>query len=187
MLTEPNIRLEGRFRCREEPDVTEPLSASLEDYLEAVLHLEDAKDSAHVKDIARRLGVKMPSVTGALRSLAEKELVNYRPYEAVTLTRRGREIASEVSNRHSALTDFMREVLGLEPTAAEENACRIEHVVDDIVLERLAAYLDFARMCPLHAVNWEGAFGRFCEGSHANCEQQLKQALERLGKKRKGT
>jgi len=166
--------------------VTEPLSASLEDYLEAVFHLEEAKESAHVKDIAKRLGVKMPSVTGALRSLAEKELVNYRPYEAVTLTRRGREIARDVSNRHTALTDFLTEVLGLDEASAQENACRIEHVVDDIVLERLAAYLDFARECPLCIANWEGAFGRFCRGDRGDCEERLRQALERHRQRRKG-
>ena len=69
------------------------LTASLEDYLEAVLMLVRQKRVARVRDIAKRVGVGMPSVTTALKGLARRELVNHDPYEAVTLTDRGREVA----------------------------------------------------------------------------------------------
>ena len=64
---------------------TVPLSASLEDYLEAILHLVTEKQVARSRDIAKRLRVNRSSVTGALQALAKKGLVNYEPYEAVTL------------------------------------------------------------------------------------------------------
>lgn len=187
MLGEPN---KGN-RQEEGIQVTEALSASLEDYLEAILELLRGQRRARVKDIAERLGVTMPSVTGALHTLAERGLVNYRPYEAVTLTKRGREAAEGVRRRHEALTTFFREVLGLEARVAEENACRIEHVIDEEVLERLTCYLEFLGRCPLGAGRWVGGFGYFCQHGREmdDCERRLEEALARCRarKKRGGT
>jgi DtxR family Mn-dependent transcriptional regulator len=169
--------------------MTDPLSASLEDYLEAILTLVESEGEAHVKDIAQSLDVAMPSVTGALRGLAGRALVNYRPYGPVTLTRQGRRAAEGVRQRHALLTAFLADILGLDGERAEENACRIEHVVDDVVLDRLAAYLEFARLCPLNAARWEGAFGRFCnsEPGSDECEKRLREALARITSKREAS
>jgi DtxR family Mn-dependent transcriptional regulator len=82
----------------------ESLSASLEDYLEAIYHLIEGGRVARVKDIAERMSVQMPSVTGAVRSLAAKELVDHDPYSYVTLTPAGEAIAREVVRRHDVLT-----------------------------------------------------------------------------------
>ena len=69
------------------------LSESLEDYLEAVFHIERKNGSARATDIALRLGVKAPSVTVALKTLGEKGLVHYAPYGLITLTEKGRRFA----------------------------------------------------------------------------------------------
>ncbi len=121
------------------------ISASLEDYLEAILNLARKGDEVHVKDIAKSLGVTMPSVTGALRTLAERGLVKHLPYGTVALMRSGRRIGERVRNWHDVFTAFFVEILGIDEELAEDNACRIEHAVDPIVLERMAAYLDAAR------------------------------------------
>ena len=68
------------------------VSASLEDYLEAIYHTVEAKGAARAKDIVMRLGVHNSSVTQALRSLSEKELINYAPYDVITLTDKARRI-----------------------------------------------------------------------------------------------
>jgi DtxR family Mn-dependent transcriptional regulator len=65
------------------------LSENLEDYLETILELEKTQKVARVKDIAEMRGVLRGSVTGALKSLAEKGLINYEPYSFITLTRKG--------------------------------------------------------------------------------------------------
>ena len=159
--------------------MSEALSASLEDYLEAILSLLEGDGEAHVRDIAERLGVTMPSVTGALHPLAERKLVNYQPYSTVTLTGQGRRIAEGVSHRHDVFATFFGGVLGLKRGIAEENACRLEHAIDDKVLERLAEYIQFVHQCPLGTCRWEGGFGRFCEQGRTvdDCEQRLEQAL----------
>ncbi len=75
------------------------LSESLEDYLEAIYHLVAEKQVARSRDIATRLRVGRSSVTGALQALSEKGLVNYEPYEAITLTRGGRAAAARRARR----------------------------------------------------------------------------------------
>ena len=71
------------------------LSASLEDYLEAILNLSNTEGHAHCTDIARTLNVAKPSVTGALRTLKEKGLADYEPYGSITLTTEGKKAAEK--------------------------------------------------------------------------------------------
>lgn len=121
------------------------VSASQEDYLEAILHLTDENRVARSKEIAETLNVTKASVTGALRQLKANGLINHSPYSYVTLTDEGERIAREVTRRHRILADFLFRVLGLDEKSADENACRIEHAIDQDVLERLiefVAYLD---------------------------------------------
>ncbi|MDP6438867.1 MAG: metal-dependent transcriptional regulator [Candidatus Brocadiia bacterium] len=168
--------------------MSDTLTASMEDYLETVLGLAGGRDGAHVKDIAKHLGVTMPSVTGALHSLAERKLVNYRPYGTVTLTERGRREAETVRRRHKLLTGFFEDILGLGAHVAEESACRVEHAVGDEVLGRLASYMELAEKCPLGACRWDGGFRRLCEG-HGRievCEECLDRTLTGLRTERKG-
>ncbi len=75
---------------------------------------------ARVRDIAARLNVQMPSVTGALRSLAARDLVNHDPYSYVTLTPEGERIARDMVRRHEVLTGFLSDFLGLDPGVADK-------------------------------------------------------------------
>jgi DtxR family Mn-dependent transcriptional regulator len=149
--------------------VTEALavSSSLEDYLEAIYHLERANRVARSKDISGRLGVSTASVTGALRALAHKKLVNYAPYAAVTLTKRGRKLAAGVAGRHRILKEFFTDVLGVDEKLAGENACRIEHAISETLLERLTRFARFIKICPRAGTRWVEHFGYFCR--HPEC------------------
>jgi DtxR family Mn-dependent transcriptional regulator len=131
-----------------------PLSSSQEDYLEAVLDLVRTGRVARVRDIARRLNVGMPSVSVALRALRARGLVNYDPYQVITLTDRGQQLGEGVDRRHAALEDFLIRVLGVAPEAARSNACRMEHAIDDEVLKRLTHLGRFVRKCPRIGRAW---------------------------------
>jgi len=137
------------------------LSTSLEDYLEAILHLVRRQRVARVRDIARRLGVHMPSVTAALKVLAQRKLVNYDPYQFITLTESGQRAAQEVTRRHRVLRDFLTGVLGLDDSRAEANACRMEHAVDQVVLDRLGDFARFVERSGRWDKDWIDAVGRF--------------------------
>lgn len=123
------------------------LSPSLEDYLEAIYNLKIRRETARVKDIAREMGVTMPSVTGAMRSLAAKGLVRHEPYEYVDLTEEGLSRARSIAHRHSAVKEFLVGVLGLSEEDAEREACGIEHAIQPDTLEKLLKFDDFARAC----------------------------------------
>ena len=119
----------------------EALSASLEDYLEVILQLERVSRVARVSEIAGRLGVSRPSVTGALKNLGARQLVAHARYGHVTLTQDGARIAVEVERRHLAIRDFLTGILGVPCDRAESTACRMEHVLEP---EILAYFVDYA-------------------------------------------
>jgi DtxR family transcriptional regulator, Mn-dependent transcriptional regulator len=124
------------------------LTASLEDYLEAIWLLVRRHQVARVRDIAGHLKVGMPSVTAALKSLAQRKLVNYEAYGFVTLTEEGAALAQSITGRHDDLRRFLGEVLGLDAVTAEANACRMEHAVDETVLTRLRRFTKQVTDCP---------------------------------------
>lgn len=124
------------------------LSASLEDYLEVILEVVDDKGVARPKDIVRRLSVGPSSVTAALKSLAAKNLVNYSPYDLITLTEQGETIARDVAHRHDTLREFFVRVLAADSKLADEAACGMEHAVPKQLVDRLVRFLEFVEMCP---------------------------------------
>ena len=119
------------------------LSPVLEDYLETILGLAHAKGSARARDIADALAVHKSTVTAALRSLAAKGLVSYSPYESVTLTVAGRRIAGKVARSHGGIRRFLTDVLLLDERTADQNACRMEHVMDRQATDRLDLFVRY--------------------------------------------
>jgi DtxR family transcriptional regulator, Mn-dependent transcriptional regulator len=156
------------------------LSASLEDYLEAIFHLSASDEGARAKDIAHRLQVRSPSVTGALRALAQRGLVNYAPYDAITLTSEGRSAATEVVRKHEVFRDFLVNVLSVERSEAESAACDMEHAIPKSILERLVQFAEFVEMCPRGGQKWIAGFAYYCGhgGNHENCEKCIGLSLE---------
>lgn len=123
------------------------LTISMEDYLEAISILEENKKYVRVKDIAKHMKVKMPSVTGALKSLTERKLVNHERYEYVELTQQGAAIAQEIRRRHSAIQRFLTEVLNIDPEAAEKDSCGMEHAISTNTMDRLLKLIECLNEC----------------------------------------
>ena len=138
------------------------LSASQEDYLEAIWVLIWTEGGARVRDIADRLNVSTPSVVGALKALAKHDLVEYSPHKYVTLSDRGMELAQKVSARHEMLRKFLTDVLNVEYELADSNACRIEHAVDEVVSRRLDYFVEFVSQ-GASAEHLTKKFKGFCE------------------------
>lgn len=155
------------------------LSASLEDYLEAIYHIIKEKQAARVKDIAKRLKVKAASVTGALRSLAKKGLINYAPYEIITFTEPGRVAAEDVVRRHNALKDFFVKVLSVDEKIADNAACQMEHCIKKPMVERLVQFAEFVDNCPRAGSKWIKGFGYYCNNAPKlqNCEKCMRANL----------
>jgi DtxR family Mn-dependent transcriptional regulator len=164
------------------------LTASQEDYLEAIFHIASDKHAARAKDIAKRLKVNSSSVTGALRVLAEKGLINYAPYDVITLTPEGKIIAKDVVRRHEVLRDFFVRVLRIDPVEADEGACKAEHAFPRSIMDSLIKFVEFLDVCPRAGISWMEAFRAYCEGglNQEECVKCTFRALEDLkGKRRK--
>jgi len=163
------------------------LSASLEDYLEAIFHIIAEKQVARPKDIARQLKVSYASVTGALRALSDKELINYSPYDVITLTQKGKDAAEDVVRRHEVLRKFFVDVLAVNEKEADEAACKMEHSIPDIILERFIQFARFVEVCPRGGSRWIAGFGYQCDygTDQENCEKCISLKLEEF-KEQKG-
>jgi len=132
---------------------TIPLSESLEDYLETILDLQTNKTVARSKDIAERLDIKRGSVTGMLKKLAVRKLINYEPYGYVTLTPEGEKIAKKIEYRHSVLKDFLHRILEVDEERADETACRMEHAMDSQSFRKFVEFIATLDACPLRKQN----------------------------------
>jgi DtxR family transcriptional regulator, Mn-dependent transcriptional regulator len=163
------------------------LTASLEDYLEAIFHIIAEKEAVRPKDIAKRLEVSNASVTGALRALADRELIRYSPYDVITLTSEGKTAAKDVIRRHEVLSDFFRKVLSVEASEADKAACQMEHSIPKGILERFIQFVEFVEVCPRGGAKWIAGFGYFCDHNNTkgNCEKCISLALDEAANARK--
>ncbi len=131
-----------------------PLTSVMEDYLEAIVELDEDKKVVRVKDIAKRMDVKMPSVSSMLKTLNERGLVNYEKYEYVELTKSGADIGKEMQRRHEILNRFLADILKIEPAVADAEACKMEHALSSETLDRLTTFMEFIQECPRTEKSW---------------------------------
>ena len=150
-----------------------PLTSVMEDYLEAIAGLDEEKKVVRVKDIAKRMDVKMPSVSSMLKTLNSRGLVNYEKYEYVELTKAGAKIGKEMQHRHDILSKFLTEILKIDPTTADAEACKMEHSLSSGTLERLTAFMAFFQSCPNAGESWIDHFDRFLADGHQPDECRL--------------
>ena len=104
------------------------IQQSAEDYLEAMLILQEEHGYIRSIDIAKHLGVTKPSVSYAVKRLRESGYINMEANGPITLAPAGYKIAKRIYERHKALTAFL-EKLGVSKEQSEEGAWKIEHVI----------------------------------------------------------
>ena len=105
------------------------MQESGEMYLESVLVLSK-KGPVRSLDVARHLGYSKPSISRAMALLRENGYVNIDEHGYITLTEKGAVIANKIYDRHIVLTEYLKQ-LGIDAKTAEEDACRMEHVISD--------------------------------------------------------
>ena len=120
------------------------LSSGLEDYIETIYISEIENRPMKGADLARKLGISRASVSEALAKLSEKGLVKYESYGEVSLTADGRKQAGIVYNKHNIIERFLVNVLGVSQPEAGENACKIEHIISQELLNKIHAFTHFA-------------------------------------------
>lgn len=124
------------------------MSASTEEYLEALYTLTQDGAAASTSDIAKRLHVAPASVTEMLKKLAETGYVNHSPYQGVTLTPKGFEIAEKMTRKHRLLESFLHNILHIGNDKVHSEACAMEHALSDDTERALCQTLKAPAKCP---------------------------------------
>jgi DtxR family transcriptional regulator, Mn-dependent transcriptional regulator len=172
-----------------------PLTSTMEDYLEAIYDLDKDKKVIRVRDIAKRLDVKMPTVTSMLKTLNDRGLVNYEKYEYVELTDSGAGVGREMHRRHEVLFRFLTDILKIDHKTADGEACKMEHSLSASTLESLTDFMQFIQDCPRAGDSWLHYFEEFrksgrtnvnCESCAMNVSCEVEQKKKKTRKKKTG-
>jgi DtxR family Mn-dependent transcriptional regulator len=125
------------------------LSYTEENYIKAIFHLSgDGEREVFTNDISEELKTKPASVTDMMKKLSQKELVNYKKYQGVTLTKTGRAFALKVIRKHRLWEVFLVEKLKFNWDEVHEIAEQLEHIQSNLLIERLDDFLGFPAYDP---------------------------------------
>lgn len=116
-------------------------SVAMDDYLEQILHLIEAKGYARAVDISQKLSISQASVTNMLRRLDAEGFVKHEKYRGTVLTQNGQRIASAIVERHETLTRFLR-LFNLEEDTIYHDVEGMEHHVSRATLDVIRALTD---------------------------------------------
>jgi DtxR family Mn-dependent transcriptional regulator len=126
----------------------EPLTRSVEDYLKAIYRLSLKGQPVSTSEIAERLELSAPSVSGMVKRLSEQGLLAHVPYRGVELTPEGRRVALRMLRRHRVIEAYLVAFLHYGWEHVHEEAERLEHAVSDALIERMAEALGNPRFDP---------------------------------------
>ena len=120
------------------------LSSGLEDYIEKIYIAQTKNIQLKAAELARILNVSRASASEALARLVSKNLIEYNSNKNIILTTDGIKIAQEIYNKHSILSNFLNTILSIPLQEAEENACKIEHIISDEIAQKI---YNFTKYC----------------------------------------
>lgn len=114
---------------------------SSEDYLETILILREQNGNVRSIDIVNKMNYSKPSISIAMKKLKSEGMVEMDLNGYITLTAKGEEVAKRIYSRHKLLEKCLV-AIGVDPDTAEEEACRIEHVIDDDTYDKINAFYE---------------------------------------------
>lgn len=110
-------------------------------YLETILRLSETNEIVRSIDVAQAMGFSKPSISRAMKNLRENGYISINPETgSITLLEKGKEIAEKIYERHLVLTSCL-EALGVSAATAQDDACRIEHVISDETFQALKNHI----------------------------------------------
>lgn len=113
-----------------------------ENYLETVLILKEKQGIVRSIDIARALNFSKPSVSRAVGILKEDGYIIVEPNGEIIFTEKGRERAERIYERHKLLTEFLQRVSGVDARLAEEDACKMEHIISEETFQGIKRFMN---------------------------------------------
>jgi DtxR family Mn-dependent transcriptional regulator len=113
-----------------------------EEYIEAIHEIIEEKGFVKVVDIVNLLCLSPSTVSEMMNRLNDDGYINYEKYRGATLTEKGKKIAISLKEKHQVVQEFLK-TLGIEEDIANQDACKIEHVVSDETINVLTSYIKF--------------------------------------------
>lgn len=123
-------------------------SLTAENYLKALFHLAGSTGEVGVSELAKRLHIKMPTVSSMMKKLARQGLVHYRPYKPLRLTTRGRREALLIIRKHRLIELFLVQQMGFRWDQVHDIAEQVEHVHSPELFEKMDAMLGYPKIDP---------------------------------------
>ncbi len=123
-------------------------SASKENYIKAIFHLQQEQESVTTNALAEALLTKPASVTDMLKKLKTQKLLQYEKYRGVKLTVEGRKLAVQIIRKHRLWEYFLVEKLQFGWEEVHDIAEELEHISSKKLIDRLDAFLDFPKADP---------------------------------------
>lgn len=116
------------------------ITSGLEDYLELIHNSISNNQPIKAIDIANKFNISRSSVSEALIRLADMDFIIYEGRRGIKITQKGIEQAKKITKKHEILSNFFVQILGVDEALANKNACKIEHVIDDELIEKIVNY-----------------------------------------------
>ncbi len=113
------------------------ISRAMEDYLKAIYQFARDDEKVSTSNLAQQMNCSPASVTNMLQKLSELKLVEYEPYQGVTLTAAGRKVALEILRHHRLIELYLAEVLGYSWDKVHAEAEQLEHVISEEFEEKI--------------------------------------------------
>jgi DtxR family Mn-dependent transcriptional regulator len=123
-------------------------SASEENYIKTIFHLQSKDDTVTTNELAKELRSRPASITDMMKKLKNKKLVHYQPYRGFYLTAEGKKVALGVIRRHRLWEYFLAEKLKFSWDEVHEVAEDMEHVSSKKLIDKLDEFLGFPRFDP---------------------------------------
>ena len=117
------------------------ISKSLEEYVKTMYILQQKNGNIRVTDVAEKMNCSKPSVNKAINILKDNKLVNYESYGTIELTTDGENLAKKILETYDIVLLFLKDVLGIEPQKAEQEAEKMKSSMSDETINHLAKYV----------------------------------------------
>lgn len=123
-------------------------SHTQENYLKALYHLTAGKKEVSVNELAKRMDLKMPSVTSMMQKMADEKLIRYEKYKPVRLTEKGKKLAGLIIRKHRLTEMFLVNVMNFGWEEVHEIAEQIEHIKSPEFFKKMDEMLGFPSKDP---------------------------------------
>jgi Mn-dependent DtxR family transcriptional regulator len=137
-----HLFLKIRHGKQSKKEVAVSIHESGENYLETILILQNKLGFVRSVDIANELDYTKPSISRAVSILKNADYITVEDSGQILLTQKGMTKATEIYERHRIISKFLIQSLGVSADTADQDACRIEHIISRETFSKMKKYIE---------------------------------------------